>query len=902
MALMTAFSLVSCGGGSTGSNPAISISPTSASLFCSQTQQFTATVTGIQNAGIRWTVNGVLGGAATTGWIDHTGLYTAPCAGFNDGTQVTVTATISQAPSATASATVTLQALVLSVTPKDPTLAPGQSLQFNVTANKPSYPTTVTWLVEGVTGGNPTVGTISPTGLYTAPATPPSSNPVTVEADSTVVSIVKCQTSVTIAGGVPLSGTAAKGTLSGATVNVFAVNPADGSNGSTLGTATTSSTGAFSLTIPQTSGPVRITVSGGTYTSPFDGATVTNQSGISAVLDSVVSATSGVAVTPLSDLVNSLMLPSLNATSVFSTVHAAANTQVAALYGLSGGAQTESLLPAFTKTDITSNPDGFKAGLVIGGLEAEAQAICPAASRDLIFGALTSDIQDGRFDGMLFTSAVPFACSTSNQLPSTAGTTDFLLALNTYIQSGSAMASNGITAADVSGLLASLSTGMVTSSVTPPSAGLTTTHSGGIAALSFGGHQYVFIAARTEGVVVLDVTDPANPTAKAWTYLYTNTFTLSSATAVISYPVRGAIPVVGLASHPQILLFAYGTKHIALVNAQVLATGTPGTDDSLLVDFQADLPLAATTPVQFSSGSAYVAGGIPDIGHKGVWLATADGYDFFDLATNALGTASFPVDATQYLAETVGGDIAHQLIFGANYQGIQLLDLAANLSYDMTSTSYDSSFTDDFGAPIVGFSVGPDQGTVDSRLQVGIVTFEDNLSQSNVGFLNLATISKNAGTPNTFTAATGGTAMARLSSLGFGQPVISGSAVDSSTHQALFMSGFSNDMAVGQLQDPSAVPSGSVWAGLTDWSFYTLTNSPTLANYCFATNPHAVDVVFNLSAGKSFGYLLDGCTNRALQIDLSGFLAQSRLGSTGDAAHQPASDPIVAGTIKAITW
>jgi hypothetical protein len=42
----------------------------------------------------------------------------------------------------------------------------------------------VTWSVNGTAGGNSTVGTISVSGLYTAPTTVPNSTPITVKATS----------------------------------------------------------------------------------------------------------------------------------------------------------------------------------------------------------------------------------------------------------------------------------------------------------------------------------------------------------------------------------------------------------------------------------------------------------------------------------------------------------------------------------------------------------------------------------------------------------------------------------------------------------------------------------------------------------------------------------------------
>src|SRR5437764_557659 len=52
-------------------------------LAPSTSQQFTATVTGIANSAVSWTVDGKAGGSTTAGTITSSGLYTAPGAGGN---------------------------------------------------------------------------------------------------------------------------------------------------------------------------------------------------------------------------------------------------------------------------------------------------------------------------------------------------------------------------------------------------------------------------------------------------------------------------------------------------------------------------------------------------------------------------------------------------------------------------------------------------------------------------------------------------------------------------------------------------------------------------------------------------------------------------------------------------
>lgn len=59
----------------------------------------------------------------------------------------------------------------------------GQNRQL--TAYVPLSPNTVTWSVNGITGGNSQVGTVSASGLYAAPSIIPTANTVTVRATST---------------------------------------------------------------------------------------------------------------------------------------------------------------------------------------------------------------------------------------------------------------------------------------------------------------------------------------------------------------------------------------------------------------------------------------------------------------------------------------------------------------------------------------------------------------------------------------------------------------------------------------------------------------------------------------------------------------------------------------------
>jgi hypothetical protein len=139
----------------------IAITPATAGIGLGATQQFSVTVSGQSNPAVTWSVDGVAGGNASVGTISGQGLYTAPSQIGNH----TIAASVST-PAASANAAVTV--FDISVSPAGTTLAPGSTQQFSSSVQGLTN-TGVTWSVDGNAGGNSSVGTISSTGLYTAP-------------------------------------------------------------------------------------------------------------------------------------------------------------------------------------------------------------------------------------------------------------------------------------------------------------------------------------------------------------------------------------------------------------------------------------------------------------------------------------------------------------------------------------------------------------------------------------------------------------------------------------------------------------------------------------------------------------------------------------------------------------
>ncbi len=162
---------VGCDGGPAPSVVTVSVSPDSASLAANSTQQFRAVVSGTANGDVTWTVTPAVGS------ISGAGLYTAP-ASITSAQTVTVMATSAADPSKSDKAVISLVPVVsVSLTPSSVSLGAGATQQFVARVSGAST-TAVKWTLS------PAVGSISESGLYTAPASVTAAQNVTVVATS----------------------------------------------------------------------------------------------------------------------------------------------------------------------------------------------------------------------------------------------------------------------------------------------------------------------------------------------------------------------------------------------------------------------------------------------------------------------------------------------------------------------------------------------------------------------------------------------------------------------------------------------------------------------------------------------------------------------------------------------
>ncbi len=261
--------LAACGaaGGSSSAPPpppppaiTVSVSPTSASLYFGQQQQFLATVTGTTSTGVNWQVNAVTGGDASHGTVTAQGLYTAPDSLPSPPT-VTVTAVSQADASASSSATVTLESDIrVAIAPASASLNAGGSETFTAQVTGTGSPNpNVNWSLTGPTCPA-NCGTLSTNGnsaTYTAPATVSSSFQVqtvatsiadpTRSASSTIAVAGACSPAISVS---PSSASLATGAqqaftaelCTGGNVNVTWSVTGGGCSGANCGTV--SSTGA----------------------------------------------------------------------------------------------------------------------------------------------------------------------------------------------------------------------------------------------------------------------------------------------------------------------------------------------------------------------------------------------------------------------------------------------------------------------------------------------------------------------------------------------------------------------------------------------------------------------------------------------------------------------------------
>jgi hypothetical protein len=648
-------------------------------------------------------------------------------------------------------------------------------------------------------------------------------------------------TSATVSGSVFAAAT------SGATVTMFAADAHGQASGNALGTATTDAGGNYSLRLAAAPpGPVLLVSSGGSYASEADNS---NQPGVafSALVPSVPTGSSSAQLNPLTAAIaaHASNLLSGSQTAVPGAV-TAATAAVQKLFGLDGmGGNPQNVAPSPAAT----SGDAWLLSALAGTIEQlrVATGLAPA----VLYKALSDDISDGKLDGLKAGQAIALG-SAGQTLQSSLFTSQLSGAANAY----------GGSHATYQGATAKISAAL---QVSAQAVGVAIGSSGAIAPLQTqaAGTQ-IYFAARQDGLVMLDMHDPANPVASRMAAINKAVMTGSAGSPggvfdSIDGIVINPTPItVGGASKVYGILYSYASKTIVAVNL------TDG-----VVAGQAEL--AVTKSAEFSGANAYVAGGIAD-GQRGlIWLATGEGL----LGVDPSGLAKAPIRIAQpagtSINENIGGDPAAGIVFSPDYdgKGMVVFNLAEAKAYVMSAAEWVAlTGTTGFG------SVGElDGAALDSQYKVALLTPEGS---SKIGLLGYNTPAGATGATGTFSS----TVFTSVDSpAGF-----AGAAIDPVSHTALFV-GEGAGVGVGVIDNP-ANPN---WKG---FSAFVADNN---ASYRFEPHdPHTLGA-FNIT-GKPFGFLLQGSgPYQVVVLDLNAMLATPAKDgqALSDVMHNPAITKLI---------
>ena len=147
----------------------VTVGPHSPCSLPSQSQQFTAFVTGASNTSVAWYVNSVLNGNSRVGTITAGGLYTAPATIGSYG--IKAISQVSPNPSGTTTISVS-SSPVFTIYPFTASIPLGGQQTFQPQICGAPDSGSVTWTVDTIPGGNANVGTVTSSGVYTAPSVP----------------------------------------------------------------------------------------------------------------------------------------------------------------------------------------------------------------------------------------------------------------------------------------------------------------------------------------------------------------------------------------------------------------------------------------------------------------------------------------------------------------------------------------------------------------------------------------------------------------------------------------------------------------------------------------------------------------------------------------------------------
>jgi len=230
-----------------------------------------------------------------------------------------------------------------------------------------------------------------------------------------------------------ISGTAVKGSVSGATVVAYAIN--DGSLGSQIASGNTDSQGNFNLSIGNYTGPVMLQMHGGTYTDEATGSSMPMMPGdvLTTVLPTVAAGAtiSSIQLTPLTSMAQ-MIAQHLTGGMTDANI-SLANTAVGNYFMVSDILHMHPMNPLVPGAGNSASQDEMNYGLGLAAMSqfAKDQGM---TSSSAIVTSMMDDAADGVMDGRMFGSSVMMG-GKSIAISTTAGTSGLALAMTEFLAS-----------------------------------------------------------------------------------------------------------------------------------------------------------------------------------------------------------------------------------------------------------------------------------------------------------------------------------------------------------------------------------------------------------------------------------------------------------------------------------
>jgi hypothetical protein len=237
-----------------------------------------------------------------------------------------------------------------------------------------------------------------------------------------------------------ISGTATKGPVSGATVTAYSVM--NGARGSMLGSATTDSSGNFTMRLGPYSGPMMLVMHGGSYDDEATGRhmNMMNSDDMTCVLPSVMvtdgSTMTGIQITPLTSMAQSWASHMSGGMTMANVTMA--NEHVGAVYVGPGAdiVMTHPIDPTVSGSANGATIDAKDYGMMLAAMSQEASGLGMTSSSGMVT-AMLDDASDGVMNGMM--GGMPISMSGmggmmgGGNMMSTAGTSQLMTAMSDFV-------------------------------------------------------------------------------------------------------------------------------------------------------------------------------------------------------------------------------------------------------------------------------------------------------------------------------------------------------------------------------------------------------------------------------------------------------------------------------------